>query len=29
VGCAFLIALKALGGTERIAPREVFALLDY
>ena len=29
VACAFLIELKALGGAARIAPHEVFALLDY
>ncbi|MCA9214992.1 MAG: adenine phosphoribosyltransferase [Planctomycetales bacterium] len=29
VGCAFLIELNGLGGRERIAPREVFQLIDY
>jgi adenine phosphoribosyltransferase len=29
VGCGFLIELAALGGRERLAPREVHALLTY
>ena len=29
VACAFLIELEALGGAERIAPHDVFALLKY
>jgi adenine phosphoribosyltransferase len=29
VGCAFLIALDALGGAQRIAPYEAFSLLHY
>lgn len=29
VGCAFLIALDALGGEARIAPHEAFSLLHY
>ncbi len=29
VACAFLIELKALNGTDRLAPHESFALLDY
>jgi len=29
VGCAFVIALDALKGAERIAPRESFCLLHY
>ncbi len=29
VGCAFLIELNGLGGRERIAPREIFRLIDY
>ena len=29
VGCAFLIELNGLGGRDRIAPREVFRLIDY
>jgi adenine phosphoribosyltransferase len=29
VGCAFLIELSFLGGRERLAPREVRALIDY
>lgn len=29
VGCAFLIELSFLHGREQLAPREVFALLDY
>ena len=27
--CAFLIELKGLGGAERIAPREVYSLIQY
>ena len=29
VACAFLIDLTFLGGAERLAPREVFSLLEY
>jgi adenine phosphoribosyltransferase len=29
VGCAFLIELRELGGRGRIAPREVFSLIQY
>ena len=29
VGCAFLIALNALGGALRIAPHEAFSLIHY
>ena len=29
VGCAFLIELSFLGGRERLAPFEVYALLEY
>jgi adenine phosphoribosyltransferase len=29
VGCAFLVELSFLAGRERLAPFEVFALLDY
>jgi adenine phosphoribosyltransferase len=29
VGCAFLIELNGLGGRDRIAPREIFRLIDY
>ena len=29
VGCAFLIELNGLGGRERIAPREIFRLIEY
>ena len=29
VGCAFLIALEALGGEQRIAPHEAFSLIHY
>ena len=29
VGCAFLIELSFLGGRERLAPRPVFALIEY
>jgi adenine phosphoribosyltransferase len=29
VGCAFLVELSFLGGRERLAPHEVFALIDY
>jgi adenine phosphoribosyltransferase len=29
VGCAFLIELKSLGGAQRIAPIEVFSLIQY
>jgi len=29
VGCAFLIALDALGGAARIAPHEAFSLIHY
>src|SRR5206468_1395731 len=29
VGCGFLIELSFLGGRERLAPREVHALLEY
>ncbi len=29
VACAFLIQLKALDGAAKLAPHEVFALLDY
>ena len=29
VGCAFLIDLTFLGGAERLAPREVFSLIEY
>ena len=29
VGCAFLIALDALGGEARIAPHEAFSLVHY
>jgi adenine phosphoribosyltransferase len=28
-GCAFVIQLRGLGGAARIAPREIFALVDY
>jgi adenine phosphoribosyltransferase len=29
VGCAFLVELRALGGRERIAPRNIFRLIEY
>ena len=29
VGCAFLIDLSFLGGAQRLAPREVFSLIEY
>ena len=29
VGCAFLVELSFLGGRQRLAPHEVFALIDY
>lgn len=29
VACAFLIELRALAGRERIAPREIFRLIEY
>jgi adenine phosphoribosyltransferase len=29
VGCAFLVELSFLGGRERLAPYDVFALIDY
>ena len=29
VACAFLVELSFLGGREKLAPREVFALIDY
>lgn len=29
VGCAFLIALDALGGEEKVAPHEAFSLIHY
>jgi len=29
VGCAFLVELAFLGGRERLAPHEVFSLVDY
>jgi adenine phosphoribosyltransferase len=29
VGCAFLVELRALGGRERIAPRDIFRLIEY
>jgi adenine phosphoribosyltransferase len=29
VGCAFLVELSFLGGRERLAPHDVFALIDY
>jgi adenine phosphoribosyltransferase len=29
VGCAFLIALDALGGAKRIAPYEAYSLVHY
>jgi adenine phosphoribosyltransferase len=29
VGCAFLIALDALGGAQRVAPYEAFSLIHY
>ncbi|MCO6454878.1 MAG: adenine phosphoribosyltransferase [Pirellulaceae bacterium] len=29
VGCAFLIELAALGGRQRIAPREAFSVITY
>ena len=29
VGCAFLIELEALGGAEKLAPHDVFAVLKY
>ena len=29
VGCAFLVELSFLGGRERLAPHEVYALIDY
>ena len=29
VSCAFLIELRGLGGAERVAPRDTFALLHY
>jgi adenine phosphoribosyltransferase len=29
VGCAFLVELSFLGGRERLAPHDVFALVDY
>ena len=29
VGCAFLVALDALGGAQRIAPHEAFSLIHY
>jgi adenine phosphoribosyltransferase len=29
VGCAFLIALEALGGEEKMAPYEAFSLIHY
>ena len=28
-GCAFLVELSFLGGRERLAPHEVYALIDY
>ena len=28
-GCAFLIELAALGGRKKIAPHDVFALIEY
>jgi adenine phosphoribosyltransferase len=29
VGCAFLIELSFLGGRERLAPHDVYALIEY
>jgi adenine phosphoribosyltransferase len=29
VGCAFVIHLTDLGGAERVAPHEIFSLIDY
>jgi adenine phosphoribosyltransferase len=29
VGCAFLVELSFLGGRERLAPHDVYALIDY
>ncbi|MFO0818940.1 MAG: adenine phosphoribosyltransferase [Pirellulales bacterium] len=29
VACAFAIELKALGGAQRLAPREIFSLIQY
>jgi adenine phosphoribosyltransferase len=29
VSCAFLIELSALGGRQKIAPRDLFRLMEY